>query len=347
MSNNARTIQVGTEPAYELQLGRGLAALVMTAARKRSSCAVVSDERVWALHGAQLDVGDAQVVLVPPGESSKSFAQLEQVLDQLCAAQLDRQACLVAFGGGVVGDLTGLAAALYMRGIEVLQCPTTLLAQVDSSVGGKTAVNLNAGKNLAGVFHQPAGVWIDPDLLATLSDEDYASGLGEVVKSAVLSGEADFARLEQNTSAILARDPELMLDVIESCVRQKAAVVAADEREAGLRRALNFGHTLGHAIERVAGYGTVPHGVAVAVGMLHASKLAAREGVLEEDSFIERLERLCTGLGLPTTIEKLRAQTGMLLHEADLNDAMKHDKKGAVWILPVRLGEVRAVPATV
>jgi len=340
---STRTVSVRTAAAYELKLGRGLVQEALNAARERSRMAVLSDERVWALHGDKLGHAEAPVITVPAGETSKSFAQLERVLESLSEARLDRLSCLVAFGGGVVGDLGGLAAALYMRGIEVMQCPTTLLAQVDSSVGGKTAVNLRTGKNLAGIFHQPAGVWIDVDLLTTLDEQDYASGLGEVVKSAVLSGETDFARLEQNAEALLARDPDLLLDVVEACVRQKASVVESDEREAGPRRALNLGHTLGHAIERSAGYGTVPHGVAVAVGMLHACVRSAHEGVLQDRELPTRIRRLCVRLGLPTGIDELRTRSGAALSESELADAMQFDKKGAVWILPVRLGEVRAV----
>lgn len=340
---NTRTVRVRTSSEYELRLGRGLVAETVQAARERSRFAVLSDDRVWKLHGDKLNAGDATTVLVPPGEMSKSFDQLERVLEQLSDARLDRKSCLIAFGGGVVGDLAGLSAALFMRGIDVLQCPTTLLAQVDSSVGGKTAINLRTGKNLVGAFHQPAGVWIDVDLLATLDDQDFASGLGEVVKSAVLSGEEDFARLEAHADALLRRDPDLLLDVVEACVRQKAAVVESDEREAGPRRALNLGHTLGHAIERAAGYGRVPHGVAVAVGMLHACVRSAHEGVLQDRDLPLRIRRLCARLGLPTGLDELRTRSGAALSEAELADAMQFDKKGAVWILPVRLGEVRAV----
>ncbi len=340
---STRRVEVRTQRPYELRLGRGIAGESLAAARRRSRFAVLTDERVWALHGERFGAGDAPVVIVPAGESSKSFARLETVLDALAEARLDRKSCLVAFGGGVVGDLGGLAAALYMRGIDVLQCPTTLLAQVDSSVGGKTAVNLAAGKNLAGAFHQPSGVWIDVDLLATLDDADYASGLGEVIKSAVLAGEEDFARLEANAEALLARDPDLLLDVIEACVRQKASVVESDEHEAGPRRALNLGHTLGHAIERAAGFGRVPHGVAVAVGMQQACLRSAQEGVLQDRDLPRRLMSLCRRLKLPTGLEELRESTGAALTEGELADAMRLDKKGAVWILPVRLGEVRAV----
>lgn len=340
---STRRVEVRTQRPYHLHLGRGIAGQSLAAARERSRCAVLTDERVWALHGESFGAGDAPVVVVPRGESSKSFARLEVVLDALADARLDRKSCLVAFGGGVVGDLGGLAASLYMRGIDVLQCPTTLLAQVDSSVGGKTAVNLKAGKNLAGAFHQPSGVWIDVDLLATLDAADYASGLGEVIKSAVLAGEEDFARLEANAEALLARDPDLLLDVIEACVRQKASVVESDEHEAGPRRALNLGHTLGHAIERAAGYGRVPHGVAVAVGMQQACLRSAQEGVLQDRDLPRRLMSLCRRLKLPTGLEELRESTGAALTESELADAMRLDKKGAVWILPVRLGEVRAV----
>ena len=241
---------------------------------------------------------------------------------------LDRGGRLVTLGGGVVSDLGGLAASLYMRGVEVVHCPTTLLAQVDASVGGKTAVNLGAGKNLAGTLHQPRAVFADTDVLATLPEDELASGLGEVVKTAVVGGERDLARVEARAPALAARDAEALREAVRHGVATKAAVVAADPHEGSRRKELNLGHTFAHAIERAAGYGRLPHGVAVAVGLLLATRTAGRLGRLQDESLPERLAALIRALGLPTSLDALRRRSGRALATADLLAAMALDKKG-------------------
>ena len=246
----------------------------------------------------------------------------------LVGAGLDRRSTLVAFGGGVVGDLGGLAAALFMRGIPYVQCPTTLLAQVDSSVGGKTAVNLAAGKNLAGAFHQPSRVLADTELLATLPDEELRSGLGEAVKSALIGDGELLALLEREATAILARDAELLGQVVARCVRVKAAIVARDEEERGERKLLNLGHTFAHAIEQAAGFGRIPHGVAVGVGLVLALRASERAGVLEERDLTARVTELLTALSMPHDLAGLRARHGVRLTTDELLAGMRHDKKG-------------------
>lgn len=325
-----RRLRVATAPAYEVRIGRGLLAAVAEAAGDRP-VVVLTDETVERLHGARLTgLERAPRVVVAPGEGSKSFATLERVLEALADAGLDRRSRLVALGGGVVGDLGGLAASLYMRGIEFVQCPTTLLSQVDSSVGGKTAVNLRAGKNLAGTFHQPRAVLADVDTLATLSEEEYASGLGEVLKTALLEGGELLALLEARADELRARAPEVLVDVVARCVATKAAVVARDEREAGPRKALNLGHTFAHGIEHAAGYGTVPHGVAVAVGLRLAAEYARRCGAAEDATLPERVARLLSALGLPAELAALRARVA--LPAEALLEGMRHDKKGAAGV---------------
>jgi 3-dehydroquinate synthase len=239
---------------------------------------VVTDTHVEACQGARikelLGAGWGPIVL-PAGESTKSAACWAEVLEQLAAARLDRQAVLVALGGGVVGDLTGFAAAAYMRGIRFVQVPTSLLAMVDSSVGGKTGINLAAGKNLAGAFHQPIAVVADTDTLGTLPAREFAAGLAEVVKYGVALDAAFFEWLEQQAEAIRRREPAVLERMVARCCEIKAAVVAADEREGGRRALLNFGHTLGHALEKVTGYAGVLHGEGVALGMVYALELSA------------------------------------------------------------------------
>jgi 3-dehydroquinate synthase len=342
----AAIVRVEGPPAHEVRIGAGVLDLAAELAARHSGALVLTDETVAGLHLERLGaLAGAPVVRLAPGEGAKSMAILERVLDAMCDAELDRDACLVALGGGVVGDLGGLAAALYKRGVAVLQCPTTLLAQVDASVGGKTAVNLAAGKNLAGVFHAPVGVLADSAVLATLPEAELRSGLGEVLKSALLAGEADLAALEAEAEALVARDPEALEACVTRCVRLKVRVVAEDPREAGPRRRLNLGHTFGHAIERAAGYGVVPHGVAVAVGISLALEESRERGLLEDADLPARVRALGRRLGLPADLDELREGWGATLEEDELRAAMRHDKKnrgGEVrLVLPVRPGEVR------
>jgi len=307
--------------------------------------ALVADEQVLELHGFPKGF-DGNTLILPGGEEIKTLTVLERVLDYCADSRLSRGSVLVAYGGGTIGDLTGLAASLFKRGLAVVQIPTTLLAQVDASVGGKTAVNLASGKNLAGTFHQPSAVYCDTSLLATLGDTEYASGLGEVLKTALLAGEAELCDLEARAGALMARDGEALQDTVTMCVQTKARVVASDPLERGARRSLNLGHTFGHAIEHAAGYGRVPHGVAVGVGLALAAGASERSGVAAS-GLAQRTEELLRLFGLPATLDELRSLYSLAsaLSTEALISGLGHDKKGAVgvpeFVLPVRPGEVK------
>ena len=266
---------------------------------------VVSDENVAPLYAPRVCAGlpSAQLAhrIFPPGEAHKTLASCTAIFDALAAMGASRDATIIALGGGVIGDMAGFAAACWMRGIAVVQIPTTLLAMVDSSVGGKTAVDLPQGKNLVGAFHQPRAVVIDTDTLGTLSARELRSGLAEVVKYGALGDAGFFAWLETNADALLARDPQALSTAIESSCAAKAGIVARDETEQGERALLNFGHTFGHALETAAGYGTLLHGEAIAIGMLLAARLSARLRLAGDDD-AARLQALLQRCGLPTTM---------------------------------------------
>jgi 3-dehydroquinate synthase len=239
--------------------------------------------------------------LLDDGEAHKSFANVGRALEALGQLGATRDACVIALGGGVVGDLAGFTAACWMRGIDFIQIPTTLLAMVDSSVGGKTGVNLPVGKNLAGAFHQPRAVVADIDTLATLPEREYRAGWAEVVKGAAIGDTAFFSWLEQHADALAARDPATVLEAIARKVRYKAGVVARDETEQGERALLNLGHTFGHALETAGHYATLLHGEGVAIGMRLAAQLSERLG-MSEAADTGRLQRLLEKLGLPIAI---------------------------------------------
>jgi len=272
--------------------------------------------------------------ILPGGEQHKTLQTAAAVFDALVAQQLNRDATLVALGGGVVGDIGGFAAACYQRGIACVQVPTTLLAQVDSSVGGKTGVNHPGGKNLIGAFHQPAAVIADTDTLATLPDRQLRAGLAEIVKYGCIADAALFAWLEDNVQRVLARDPEALTHAIARSCEIKAAVVARDERESNVRAVLNFGHTFGHAIEAATGYGRYLHGEAVAIGMLIATDLSLKLGMIEPAARA-RVRALLAQSGLPTEAPRIGAALARKL--------MRMDKKvlaGAVrLVLLAALGE--------
>lgn len=339
-----RVVEVAVDPAYPVHVGAGLVGAVGRRLESGSRAFVLTDANVERLYG-DLARGWPRVTLhaVAAGEASKSFATLERVLDALVAAGCDRRSGLVAFGGGVVGDLGGLAAALYHRGIPCVQVPTTLLAMVDSSVGGKTAVNLAGGKNLAGVFHQPVEVFADTRFLATLSDDEFRSGLGEVVKTAVIDGPL-FARVAELAPAVVRRDADALAEVVAACVRTKARVVAADPYEKGERKLLNLGHTFAHAIEHVAGYGTVPHGIAVAVGIVLAAESARGSKVDVDVRFVDELRALLHALDVPADLATLRARHATELPTDALVAAMARDKKARaglpLYVVPSRPGAV-------
>lgn len=276
-------------------------------------------------------------VVVQPGEQSKSLSVTEEVLTQFHKQGLDRKSCVLAVGGGVVGDLAGFASGCFMRGIKYVQIPTTLLSQVDSSVGGKVAVNIPQGKNYCGMFLQPQKVYIDIAHLQTLPDQIFLEGLGEVAKYAFISGDGLYDYLLENTRPILERNPATMTEVVKRCCTIKARIVEKDEQEAGKRMVLNYGHTFGHAIEAATGY-TVAHGVAVAYGMRAAANAAKSWGVFS-DSDYARHERLLDALGLATK-------------PLDFNPTQAHamlckDKKSVQgnprFILPTSIGSTRIV----
>ncbi len=320
---------------YDVHVGEGVrhsaAASVADAVAKGAAdrVAIIADERVSELHG-DLNV-DAPTLRLKGGEGIKTMGVLEEVLNFCAQSSLSRQSMLVAYGGGTVGDLAGLAASLFKRGMGVVQVPTTLLAQVDASVGGKTAINLSAGKNLAGTFHQPRAVYCDTGLLGTLSDAEFQSGLGEVVKTALVDGPQSFERLERNAAQLAARGTEALRDTVAECVATKAKIVVSDPEERGARRALNLGHTFGHAIEHAAGYGRIPHGVAVAVGLQLAA--AASASVFQDAGIsADRVSALLEAFGLPKTLQALRDRYDLTaeLGADALMEGLGHDKKGRV-----------------
>ncbi len=282
--NTTCTVELA-QRAYPIVIGTGLLDQAGTHVRAcgiSGRVLVVSDETVHPLYGARLrdalereELGVTELT-VPVGESSKCHTQLLRIYDAALAAGLERASTIIALGGGVVGDLAGYAAATYLRGIRYVQVPTSLLAMVDSAVGGKTGVNLPQGKNLIGAFHQPTAVLADLSVLETLSPREFAAGLAEVIKYGVIVDPDVLSLLEQADPDALQRQPDTLRDVVQRSCAIKAEVVRRDEREGGLRAILNFGHTLGHALEQVCGYGEWLHGEAIAIGMVYAARLSQR-----------------------------------------------------------------------
>src|SRR6266478_5742952 len=307
-----QTVRVNLGAAsYPAHIGANILAhlgnLALDANLKPGRCAIVTDSNVEKLYatpvkGALEKSGFAPFMIsVAPGESSKSLATLELLYDHMTAAGLDRASAVFALGGGVVGDLAGFAAAIYLRGVPVVQIPTTVVAQVDSALGGKTGINHRHAKNLIGAFHQPRLIVADVATLATLPAREFREGLAEVIKYGAIMDAPMIADLERDLDAILARRPGLLEQVVARSLMHKAAVVGADERESGLRKTLNFGHTIGHAIEASAGYGNYFHGEAVAIGIVAASRLSsAYAGFSADDA--SRILRLLERAGLPTAM---------------------------------------------
>ena len=325
------TVELG-DRSYDILIGPGLAAEAgrhLARIAPGSRVLVVSDEAVAACHLGTLQKGlaaggvESEAITVPAGEATKSFAMFEKVVDAILAARLERGDVVVALGGGVVGDLAGFAAGVARRGMGFVQVPTSLLAQVDSSVGGKTGINSPRGKNLVGVFHQPQLVLIDTDLLATLPERHMRAGYAEVVKYGLIDDPAFFAWLDANRSDVFAGGEALARAIEESC-RAKARVVAADEREHGNRALLNLGHTFGHALEAALGYGdALIHGEGVAIGMAMAFRFSAALGLCPAED-AETVERHLAAVGLPTDLSNLPAEA----RDADrLLALMAQDKK--------------------
>lgn len=325
-----------------------LGAIIPAELVPRGRLFVVSDEQIWAAHGARLAAalergGRAlRIRTIPAGEESKSLARATELYGWLAGERAERGEAIVAFGGGVVGDLAGFVAATYLRGVPLVQVPTSLLAMVDSSVGGKTGVNLPAGKNLVGAFLQPALVVIDPQLLDSLPARELRSGWAEVIKYAFFDGSVPgltgprlLPILQSEAAALQRLDEPVTTAVIAQCLRIKAAVVEQDERDTGLRRILNLGHTIGHAIEATAGYGRYTHGEAVALGMRGVFRLAARSEFCDL-ALVDVLDGLLDQFGLPATLADCPADA--------ILDRIGSDKKvrsGRVyWVVPTAPGEV-------
>lgn len=303
---------------------------------KHGKVFVVTTRDVWDLHHAAFAEIPHNVIFFPGGESKKRLSEVEAMAEQMLAAGADRSSVVVAFGGGIVNDTGGFLAAIFMRGVPVIQVPTTLLAQVDAAVGGKAGVNLVSGKNLLGSFHQPLAVLIDPDVLATLPEREYRAGLYEIIKCGVIRDANLFHLLDEGVARVLAKDPQVVEQIIADAVRIKAEVVSADEREGGLRRILNFGHTVGHALEAETQYSRFLHGEAVAFGMRVATVLAERVTDLKDAADIDRV---IVNYGPIPSLAGIRAN--------NLAKRLVSDKKtiqGNVhFVLPVKIGEVKVV----
>ncbi len=303
---------------------------------KHGKVFVITTKDVWDLHGAAFAQIPHNTIFFPGGESKKRISEVESMAEQMLAAGADRSSIVVAFGGGIVNDTGGFLAAIFMRGVPVIQIPTTLLAQVDAAVGGKTGVNLIGGKNLLGSFHQPLAVLIDPDVLHTLPEREYRAGLYEIIKCGVIRDANLFRILDEGIASVLAQDPEIVEQIIADAVRIKAEVVSADEREGGLRRILNFGHTVGHALEAETQYSRFLHGEAVAFGMRVATVLAERVTDLKDGADIDRV---IVNYGPIPSLKGISA--------SNLAKRLVADKKtiqGNVhFVLPTKIGEVTVV----
>lgn len=322
-----RTIHVKTASAsYPVHVGCNIlphfASHLRKLTKREQRIFVLTSPQIWSLWGRQLTSAfpnnHAPIVLfLPAGEQYKRLSNMERLATELSEAGADRSSLLIAFGGGIIGDLGGFLAAIYMRGIPYIQIPTTLLAQVDSSVGGKTGVNLTTGKNLVGSFHHPLAVFADVDVLETLPQRELRAGLFESVKAGIIRDPKLFLFLEKNREAVLACEPDALMRVVSASVAIKAEVVGIDERESGLRMILNFGHTLGHAIEAVTGYKKLLHGEAIAWGMLAAVHFSRSRRMLPEKDAV-RMRQLIHAYG---PLPRFRARI------PDLLDAAGRDKK--------------------
>ena len=333
--------------SYGIGIGTGLLAGIGAECARLGlgrRCAVVTDTNVGRRYGAAVVRGlkgagfEAVLVTVPAGEKAKSLAVVGRCYDELAKHRLERKSFVLALGGGVVGDLAGFVAATYLRGVAFVQVPTSLLAQVDSSVGGKVGVNLQAGKNLVGAFHQPRSVMCDLEVLRTLPKREFRAGLAEVIKYGIIYDAELFARLERELEGLLKLKAGPLEEVIARCCEIKADVVSQDETESGLRAILNFGHTIGHALEAVSGYGKYLHGEAIAIGQVAAAEISAMQCGLPADD-VGRIRELFARAGLPVKVKVDRRKLQRLLA------AMRLDKKVAggeiKFVLAEKIGKVR------
>lgn len=342
------------EKSYDIVIGYGIEQEIKEFVKQAGyskKALLITDTHVGPLYGKRVqellaEAGlEATMVQIPAGESSKNLTVANDVFTRAIELGLDRKSPIFALGGGVVGDLAGFVAATYMRGVPFIQLPTSLLAQVDSSVGGKVAVNHELGKNLIGAFYQPQAVFMELNCMKTLPQREIYTGLGEIIKYGIIYDADFFAFLEENKKQVLALEPEALVHIIARSCEIKAAVVSEDEKEAGLRRILNFGHTIGHAIEKETGYVRYNHGEAVATGMVGAAHISRQLGLIDAEAF-DRVKNLVAAYNLPL-------QAGGVTVEAMYGDIF-HDKKtvgGKVtWVLMEKIGQVicrNDVPADV
>ena len=334
------------ERSYPIYIDSGLLTTnsPLTSHIRSKRVCIVSNTIVDPLYSAQLQTllndFDVDKIVLPDGESEKNLTNFEKIMSHLLANGHGRDTTLIALGGGVIGDITGFAAACYQRGIDFIQIPTTVLSQVDSSVGGKTAVNHPLGKNMIGAFYQPKAVIIDIDSLKTLPLREFNAGMAEVIKYGILGDKDFFGWLESNIDLIKANDKNVLAAMIEKCCQCKADIVAEDETESGVRALLNLGHTFGHAIEADQGYGVWLHGEAVATGMVLAAKLAVAMNLLEV-SDLRRIEQLISAFDLPLTPPKSMSYAEFIVH-------IRRDKKNLAgqlrFIVPTSIGssEIRS-----
>ncbi|MGQ0665651.1 MAG: 3-dehydroquinate synthase [Nitrospiraceae bacterium] len=347
--NSVSTVSVSLgERSYDILIQPGLLKRLEERLRGlgvRGKVGVVTDRHVAPhyLPGILSALGKRDIEAVPivltPGERSKTLKTIERILDVLARRRFERSSLLLALGGGVVGDLTGFAAAVYQRGIPFIQIPTTLVAQADSSVGGKTGVDHRLGKNLIGAFYQPREVWIDPLTLRTLPRREWVAGLAEVIKYGIIADEEFFTSLQRDMSGLLRRKPDVVTAAVKRSCEIKAQVVTADEREFDRRRILNYGHTIGHALEALGGYASLIHGEAVGIGLVQEADLACFLGICDR-TVVEKIRAVVQAAGLRVRLPRWTA--------AQVWKAMRHDKKvldgQVVGVWPERIGQVRIAP---
>lgn len=340
------SVDLGTK-SYNIYIGYDINSIIIDFFQKQSysqKALIITDSNIAPLYAKKIQQNlsvagyDAQIAIIPAGEQSKSLVQAEKLYTEAIKHGLDRKSPIIALGGGVVGDLAGFIAATFMRGVPFIQIPTSLLAQVDSSVGGKVAVNHELGKNLIGAFYQPQAVFMDLEMMQTLPQREISTGLGEVIKYGFISDQQFYTYILENQQAILSLQPEQLIHIIARSCEIKASVVAQDERESGLRAILNFGHTLAHAIEKETNYAYYNHGEAVAIGMVGAAKISEKMGLISP-TIVNDMCQLLTKMNLPTKAEN--CTTNKIF--ADIF----HDKKtinGKVnWILLNAIGKVSIV----
>jgi 3-dehydroquinate synthase len=326
-----RTLKVNLDKkcssSYEIRIGRDILdrmTLLIAKNHKAGRYAVITDDCVGGLYGKKFisvlkDIGlNVSLIEFPAGESSKNIKTVMDIAGKLMEMGADRETCLIALGGGVVGDITGFVASVFMRGVPYIQIPTTLVAQVDSSIGGKTGVDLPHGKNLLGTFYQPRAVFADLNFLDTLPEKEFNNGLAEIIKYGIIDDEKMFRALEDNMDAVKSKDSKLMPGLVENCCRIKKSVVEIDEKEHGLRRILNFGHTIGHSVETISKF-SITHGEGVALGMVAAARISEKTGYLKNNE-AERIESIIRQAGLPVKMPKS-------LDGAKIISQLKMDKK--------------------